>query len=82
MSDSVADAIKYCNYGLHLTDFDNRYATVKFLKMINRAFDVLDSHNLSRKGFKKALCASNHLNIEDFARECIEYISNLEVSLS
>lgn len=82
MSDSVADAISYCCNGLKLTNFENSDATVKFLKIMNCAFDILNSHNLSQKGFKKAICASNFQSINNSAQECINYISSLKFKRS
>lgn len=78
MSNSVADALEYCRDGLKLNDFKNCGPTVKFLKIMNRAFDILNSHNISNKGYKKALCQSNYNTIQDSANECIEYISKLQ----
>ena len=49
-SSSVADALEYCNTQLHLPQFSGCEETVKFLRTIDAAFDVLNSRNLLGKG--------------------------------
>lgn len=54
-SASVADAMEYCRDGLQLPDFENVQGTVKFLRIINNLFDILNSRNQYARGMKGAL---------------------------
>ena len=45
LSSSVADAIEYCATILKLPQFQGSEATVKFLRMFDHLFDVLNSRN-------------------------------------
>ncbi|GFN81903.1 THAP domain-containing protein 9 [Plakobranchus ocellatus] len=54
-SASVADALEYCQDGLHLLDFQNVQGTVRFLRFVNHLFDVLNSRNQYAKGMKGPL---------------------------
>lgn len=46
LSNSVADALKYCENILGLDDFHSCGPTIKFIRMFNSAFDILNSRNL------------------------------------
>lgn len=78
MSESVADALSYCAYGLNLPDFQGSDATIKFLKIMNHSFDILNSRNISHKWYKQSLCTSNYETTLDYANKAIEYISKLK----
>ena len=54
-SSSVADAIEYCINVLTLKQFEGSAATVKFICLFDRFFDILNSHNPCAKGYKSAL---------------------------
>lgn len=51
-SSSVADALEYCEKELKYPQFSGCLATVHFLRTIDAAFDVLNSHNPFSKGHK------------------------------
>lgn len=51
-SSSVADALEYCEQELKYPQFSGCAATVQFLRTIDAAFDVLNSHNPLGKGLK------------------------------
>ena len=58
LSNSVADAVQFCDKDLELSEFANSDATCKFLRIFNRIFDILDSnHQFCLK--KPALKSSN-----------------------
>ena len=59
-SSSVADAIDYCRTVLKLKQFQGSEATVKFMRVIDQLFDILNSRNPCAKGFKSALCVNNN----------------------
>ena len=48
---SVADAIEYCETILKLPQFQGSEAMVKFLRMFDHLFDVLNSRNPLAKGY-------------------------------
>jgi len=47
LSRSVAESLIFCKDKLNLEDFKNCDATVNFVKIMNDAFDILNSHKLS-----------------------------------
>ena len=59
LSSSVADAIEYCATTLNLPQFQGCEATVKFLRLFDHLFDVLNSRNPLAKGYKSPLRVSN-----------------------
>lgn len=56
LSQSVADALMFCENNLQIAEFENVSATVKFM---NNAFNILNSHKLSDWEYKKALYEQN-----------------------
>lgn len=79
LSNSVADALDYCNHILKLPGFKDSDATSDFLRMINTSFDVLNSRNLCEQQFKKPLNKTNYQEIYTFTIKAIEYVSNLKI---
>ena len=55
LSQSVADAIEFLDTKLHLPEFKGSGPTVKFIRIIDRLFDLLNSRNPSACGFKAPL---------------------------
>eukprot|EP00794_Sanderia_malayensis_P002761 gene2761-3192_t len=53
-------------------------ATVKFICIIDKLFDVLNSGNPCAKGFKSALCSGNKSFWDPFLDEAFHYISKLK----
>lgn len=78
LSQSVADALDYCRDQLSLPDFKDCSGTVKFIKMINNIFDILNSRSLVAFGYKKALFVKNYELTKNFINEAIEYISKIK----
>ena len=52
LSRSVADAIEFADVELKHPDFADSKATVEFIRVIDRTFDILNSKNSLAKGFK------------------------------
>lgn len=80
LSASVADAIEYLNLDLQHPDFKNSEATVKFLRLFNNLFDIMNSKNLLSKGYKTPLQSSNEAFLSHFLEEAEIYIENLKTS--
>lgn len=59
MSQSVATAIKFCECDLRMPEFEGSEPTVKFLTIINKSFDLLNSRNPFGKGPKAPLRTNN-----------------------
>ena len=59
MSASVADALEYCDVDLKLPLFTGCVATVKFLRIFDAAFDLLNSRNPCASGCKAPMLLSN-----------------------
>ena len=77
LSASVADALEYCNVHLKLSQFAGCEATVHFLRIIDRLFDLLNSRNPFAKGFKSALKPSNFSFWRPFVDEVRLYLLGL-----
>ena len=54
LSASVADAIEFCRVHLKLYQFAGSEATVRFLRLIDRLFDLLNSRNPLAKGYSQS----------------------------
>ena len=52
LSSSVADALQFCRDDLGLASFAECGATVRFIRIIDRIFDLMNSCNPLAKGFK------------------------------
>lgn len=77
-SESVADAIEYCNLDLRLKEFENSQATVLFCRNINNIFDILNTRNmLSKKQYKQPLSSKNITFMRTFINNSINYLSSL-----
>lgn len=80
LSSSVADAIQYCAENLKLKEFKGCAPTVRFLRMFDRLFDILNSRNPLAKGFKSALRIANKFVWDPFLSECFTYIMQLKTT--
>lgn len=78
LSESVATALLFCKNNLELDEFRECSPTANFIRQINNAFDILNSHKLSNFGFKQALCRLNINKVESFFKEFKEYILSLK----
>jgi len=64
LSSSVADAIEFLDLSMKLEDFQHSSGTVKFVRTIDRLFDILNSRNPLGKGFKQPLRQESRRNQE------------------
>ena len=76
-SSSVADAIEYCADVLKLRQFQGSAATVRFIRLFDRLFDVLNSRNPFARGYKSALRVGNKTSRFPFLAKAYEYILGL-----
>lgn len=77
LSTSVADALTYCNKK-GVNGFEGCQGTVKFIRVFNDLFDILNSKNLTDKNFKRAINESNADEIMSTLEECESYIRGLK----
>ena len=59
LSSSVATAIEYCDQVLKLPKFKGSEGTVKFIRTVDRLFDLLNSRNPCARGTKAPLRPDN-----------------------
>lgn len=80
-SQSVADALLFCNNVMKMTSFEQVTATAEFVKLVNDLFDILDSKTWS-KAYKQALNLKNYERA--FARldEAKAMLQNLSVVIT
>uniref|UniRef100_A0A1B0DJI0 THAP-type domain-containing protein n=1 Tax=Phlebotomus papatasi TaxID=29031 RepID=A0A1B0DJI0_PHLPP len=79
LSNSVAEDIDMCRNELQLPQFSGSEGTTNFIKIINASFDVLNSRNASQIGYKNLINEENITSIENFCKETISYINNLQL---
>jgi hypothetical protein len=77
-SSSVADAIEYCNKDLKLPQFQGSEPTVKFIRLFDRLFDVLNSRNPCGKNYKAPLRVGNKTDWDTFLDGAYGYILGLK----
>ena len=81
-SESVADALQFCNEILKLEQFSNCGPTVDFIKRFNSLFDIMNSRNLNAFGYKKPLNPSNIESVKLFLENMLNYINKLKMDTS
>lgn len=80
LSSSVADAIEFLNVSMKLTEFQNSDGTVKFVRMIDRLFDMLNSRNPLGKGYKQPLRPASKDTWEEILRSTATYLLSLKTN--
>lgn len=79
LSNSVANAIEYL-MKLGVQEFKGAAATIKFIRIMDKLFDVMNSSRIVEKNiYKSALNPSTKAEIFKFLAEAKTYISSLEV---
>lgn len=79
LSQSVAHALRFCNYNLNLEQFKNSDATIKFIELFNTAFDICNSRSINCVRYKKAMSHENFLDITNFVTHFTQYIQGLKI---
>lgn len=77
LSNSVANAIEFCSKELKIDTFSKSDATVRFIKLINYLFDILNSRNFNSFGFKKPMSPENNQEIISFCKSATSYLLSL-----
>ena len=78
LSQSVADALRFCKNNLMLKEFSDCDGTIRFIEIFNKAFDILNSRSINCLGSKKALCKENVMDISNLVDEFKIYIKGLK----
>lgn len=78
LSESVADALEFCEEKLKLSEFRGCGATVQFIRLFNNAYDILNSRSIIPHGYKKALCPKNIETTREAIQKTIDYIKGLK----
>lgn len=77
LSSSVADSLEFCLKELKLSQFIGCEATIKFIRIMDRLFDILNSRNPLGKGTKSPIRISNENVWLPFLEEARIYILGL-----
>ena len=77
LSSSVADALEFLMLANH-PYFADAGGTIKFIRVIDKLFDLLNSRNLHAKGFKRPLKAIDKALWLNTIKESTEYLSQLK----
>ena len=80
LSSSVADSLEFCQKDLCIPNFKNCTATVKFIRIVDRLFDVMNSRNPLGKGYKSPLFKHNETYWRPFLMEAIQYLKGLKLA--
>jgi hypothetical protein len=80
LSSSVADAIEFLDSSMKLTDFCNSRGTVKFVRTIDRLFDMLNSRSPIDKGFKRPLRPECKETWDDILKTTANYLLSLRAN--
>lgn len=80
LSASVADSLEFLQKDLKLENFKNCNGTVRFIRIINHLFDILNSKNPFAKGYKSALRKQNKWIWQEFLVETQKYLLSLKDS--
>jgi hypothetical protein len=79
VSSSVADALEYCEGKLHeMPQFRGCGPTVKFIRIFDCLFDVLNSRNPKANSFKAPIRKTNYQFVKKFLNDACEYIKGLK----
>uniref|UniRef100_A0A2S2NSV2 THAP domain-containing protein 9 n=1 Tax=Schizaphis graminum TaxID=13262 RepID=A0A2S2NSV2_SCHGA len=76
LSSSTADAIQFLR-SLEESTFKNSEATERFIRVIDRIFDFLNTRNPFGKGFKKPLYRDNIKEVENMIKPLVDYLLSL-----
>ncbi|KAM7286096.1 THAP domain-containing 9 [Ixodes scapularis] len=78
ISSSVADALEFCNIDLKDQTFTDSEATVKFIRIFDKLFDMMNSRNPLAKNFKAPLKMSRQHLWKPSFEEAARYILGLK----
>ena len=79
LSSSVADALEFCDRNLKLPEFSDCTATVEFIRVIDRLFDVLNSRNPLAKGYTCLLKIENETKWRGFLMHAVDYLKGVKL---
>jgi len=80
LSSSVADALEFCRDDLGMHEFQDCAATVRYIRILDRVFDLLNSRNPLAKGYKAPLRCSNEVFWRPFVSEAKSYLWELRMA--
>jgi hypothetical protein len=79
LSRSVASSLEFVSSDLKMQKFAEIEATVKFIRLVDRLFDVLNSKHPLAKEYKSVLKPSNEQFWRPFLQEAMEYLVGLKL---
>jgi len=80
LSSSVANALEFCDKQLKNNEFEGCAATVNFIRIVDRLFDILNSRNPLARGFKSPMRVENENFWRPFIVQAITYLKGLKLS--
>jgi len=80
LSSSVATAMMYLKDDLKLPQFQGCEATVKFIRIVDRLFDLLNSRNPIARGYKAPMRIENEAFWRPFVSEAQQYLYSLRLA--
>ena len=77
LSSSVADAIEFLDVSMKLPQFQDSQPKVNFIRIMDRAFDILNSRNPMGKGYKQPLRQQYRGTWESILQSTVDYLLSL-----
>ena len=77
LSQSVADALDFCENKLKLKEFQGCGPTINFIQFIDKSFDLLNSRSFIGKNYKAPISSSNLEDYANFVNFVCQYLSSL-----
>lgn len=81
LSNGTADAIEFLN-SKKIPEFNGCEATVEFIRRINNVFDILNSKDDSKNGFKRPISVETKEDYFKYFDESINYFQGLKLHLN
>lgn len=81
-TECIATALEFCANVFQIEDFKGTRPTIKFIKLMNNLFDVLDSRSSLQFNYKKPLWRTNFDNVSISLDNVDTYIAGLKTHVS
>lgn len=75
----VANGPRFFKYTLKMEDFTGVDATVDFIEIFNKSFDILNSRSINTINENKALCQENIQSIVEFTKMFTQHVQEFKI---
>lgn len=82
LSSFFADAIEFLHYDLKIPEIGGSEGTIKFIRVIDVAFDVLNSQTPRASGYKRPMQSANYSMCEKSLKNTVDILLNAKSAKS